>query len=329
MRRRTPLSFEPLEARVLLAADAWHPFWWTALHATGRDAGGDQAGSQAIVRDAPDSGDLSQVTSNLTGGVLVVRGTQGDDAIQVKLKGGNIKIDGSFALADVKKIVVVGDAGNDTINVAGGITKKTLIYGNQGNDTLNGGGGADQVFGGPGDDALTGNVGADSLWGGLGNDTLNGDAGDKQVDQGSPNKTSSQGTLEDEIVTLTNQERANDGKAALAVDPQLVEAARIQAAGMAKRFKQTGDLNLAVDHNLWGVSQPTLLTRIDFVGFEWTSLAENVAGGYTSAQDVVDAWMNSAGHRANILSTSNDLIGVGTASHNGTTFYVQVFGNSV
>ena len=142
-------------------------------------------------------------------------------------------------------------------------------------------------------------------------------------------RTSSHNSVEDEIVTLTNQERADDGKAALTVDPQLVKAAQTHAANMAKRFDQTDDLNGAVDHNLWGVLHPTLLTRIDFVGFEWTALAENVAGGYDTAADVVDAWMNSAGHRANILSTNTDLIGAGTATANGVKFYVQVFGNSV
>lgn len=324
MSRRRPLRFEALEPRNMLAADGINPFWWTG-HAGERE----QRAEDAIVRDAPASGDLTEVTSNLTGGVLVVRGTQGDDTIQIKLKGGNIKINGSYALANVSKIVVAGDSGNDTISVAAGIDKKTLLYGNQGVDTISGGGGADMLFGGPGDDTLTGNAGADSLFGGLGTDTLNGDGADKKVEQGSPNKTGSHSALEAEIVTLTNQERADDGKSALAVDAQLVKAAQIQAANMAKRFQQTNDLNLAVDHNMWGVSQPTLLTRIDFVGFEWTAIAENVAGGFNSAQDVVDAWMSSAGHRANILSTSNDLIGVGTASHNGTVFYVQVFGNSV
>ena len=308
----------------MLKAGFDNPFWWTGEH-----VGRSHEDQTPVVRDAPASGDLTKVTSDLTAGVLVVRGTQQDDSIRITTKGGNIKIKGLFPIADVKKIVVAGDAGNDTIRVASSISTKTFLYGNQGVDDISGGGGADQIFGGPNDDVLTGNAGADSLYGGQGNDTVNGDGGDRQNEQGSPNRTGSHDSVEQEIVDLTNQERADEMLPALDVDPQLIKAAQIQAKNMAKRFKQTGNLNLAVDHNMWAVAQPTLLTRIDFVGFEWTFIAENVAGGHNSAQDVVDAWMNSSGHRANILSTNTDLIGVGAASANGTTFHVQVFGNSV
>jgi hypothetical protein len=57
----------------------------------------------------------------------------------------------------------------------------------------------------------------------------------------------------------------------------------------------------------------------------WTKAAENVAQGYSSGAAVHDGWMNSAGHRANILGDFTD-IGIAHISGGGTTWSVQVFG---
>ena len=54
---------------------------------------------------------------------------------------------------------------------------------------------------------------------------------------------------------------------------------------------------------------------------------ENIAWGYRSASEVVDAWMDSPGHRANILNCGAKSIGAGVAwAKDGTPYYTQVFG---
>lgn len=74
-----------------------------------------------------------------------------------------------------------------------------------------------------------------------------------------------------------------------------------------------------------GSDGSTMVQRIDRVGFPWRSAAENVAYGYPSATAVMGAWMNSTGHRRNILS-SNTHIGVGLAyGADGLPYWTQVF----
>ena len=74
-----------------------------------------------------------------------------------------------------------------------------------------------------------------------------------------------------------------------------------------------------------GSDGSTMVQRIDRVGFPWRSVAENVAYGYASAAAVMTGWMNSSGHRRNILS-SNTHIGVGLAyGSDGLPYWTQVF----
>ena len=62
-------------------------------------------------------------------------------------------------------------------------------------------------------------------------------------------------------------------------------------------------------------------------GLSYSVLGENLGKGYSSPDAVVNAWMNSAGHRANILSGNKSRIGVGIYSCNGKTYWVQLFAN--
>ena len=67
--------------------------------------------------------------------------------------------------------------------------------------------------------------------------------------------------------------------------------------------------------------------RAGYVG--WTALGENVAAGQASVDSVMTAWMNSSGHRANLLSTTYVHVGFGrTASSGGTLYWTQDFGRS-
>merc|ERR1712157_699608 len=69
--------------------------------------------------------------------------------------------------------------------------------------------------------------------------------------------------------------------------------------------------------------------RITDAGFSWNYAAENIAQGQQTVESVMTAWMNSSGHRANILSSSSKYFGLGLAySASNTPYWTQVFANS-
>ncbi|WP_436531353.1 CAP domain-containing protein [Actinoplanes sp. HUAS TT8] len=123
-------------------------------------------------------------------------------------------------------------------------------------------------------------------------------------------------TLQADIVRLTNIERAEHGCAALTVNDKLTTAARGHSAWMG----QTGEFS----HTGRGGSN--FVVRARAAGYAHAS-AENIAWGYRSAEQVMDAWMHSAGHRANILNCSSKTVGVGAVyAENGAPYYTQDFG---
>ena len=120
------------------------------------------------------------------------------------------------------------------------------------------------------------------------------------------------------IVDLTNAERRDAGMAALRASSALMQAAQIHAEQMAR----TGQMS----HEIPGVRYPTPSDRLAAVGYRWGSFGENIAMGQTSAAAVMDSWMRSSGHRANILNSRFREIGVGVARDSaGRPYYVQVF----
>jgi uncharacterized protein YkwD len=126
----------------------------------------------------------------------------------------------------------------------------------------------------------------------------------------------SEQTLQTEVNRLVNVERGKGGCAALKVNDQLTQAARAHSAWMAqtKKFSHTGS------------GGSTFVTRAKATGYRQPS-AENIAWGYRSAEAVVDGWMNSPGHRANILNCKSKAVGVGVVyAANGTPYYTQDFG---
>ena len=60
-----------------------------------------------------------------------------------------------------------------------------------------------------------------------------------------------------------------------------------------------------------GIDGSTMTQRIGVAGYQFSSAAENIAAGYTTPEEVVGGWMNSPGHRANILNPNLTEIGVG------------------
>jgi uncharacterized protein YkwD len=121
------------------------------------------------------------------------------------------------------------------------------------------------------------------------------------------------------MVDLTNQMRAQNGLSALAVDSRLMQMAQIQAQNMA-RFK-------VLDHTLPQAAQPDLQSRASYVGYAYSTLGENIAFNYNGPSDLIDGWMGSAPHRANILNSSFTQIGVALAyDSSGNPYYCEVFG---
>jgi hypothetical protein len=109
-----------------------------------------------------------------------------------------------------------------------------------------------------------------------------------------------------EVMSLTNQQRANNGLGALAYSAQLEQAARAKAQDM-------------FDQNYWSHYNPQGNGPAYFIsaaGYSYSTAGENLAKDFNTSSGVVTAWMNSAGHRANILNGS--FIHTGVAVMNGT-----------
>ncbi|QKW39260.1 CAP domain-containing protein [Actinomadura sp. NAK00032] len=134
---------------------------------------------------------------------------------------------------------------------------------------------------------------------------------------GGPTGGSSGGSPSSEaaVVSLTNAERAKEGCRALRVDQRLVTAARKHSADMAA--------NGYFDHTSRNGDSPW--KRMEDAGYTSPG-AENIAKGYPTAAAVVEGWMNSPGHRANILNCGLRAIGVGRASGPGGPLWTQDFG---
>lgn len=116
-----------------------------------------------------------------------------------------------------------------------------------------------------------------------------------------------------QVVELVNKEREAKGLNPLTMDRNLLEAAMLRAA----------EVNVFVSH-----TRPNGTSCLSACPLKM--YAENIAGGSTvttgTAEEVMDSWMNSAGHRSNILDSSLTSIGVGCFSQGSMTYWVQTFG---
>lgn len=122
------------------------------------------------------------------------------------------------------------------------------------------------------------------------------------------------------ILTLTNESRRTSGVAALTLNNQLTQAAQAKANDMlAKQYfaHTTPD-----GHSPWDF--------ITAAGYQYQAAGENLAVNFLQAEEVTAAWMDSPGHRANLLNSTFKDIGIGIASGNfqgnNVTFVVQEFG---
>lgn len=118
-------------------------------------------------------------------------------------------------------------------------------------------------------------------------------------------------TIENQVIQLTNQERAKNGLPALAANWELSRVARYKANDMR-------------DKNYFSHTSPTYgdpFTMMKNFGIAYRAAGENIAAGQATAQEVVQAWMNSPGHRANILNRTYTEIGVGFAKGGSQRYY--------
>ncbi|ABU56301.1 CAP domain-containing protein [Roseiflexus castenholzii] len=128
--------------------------------------------------------------------------------------------------------------------------------------------------------------------------------------------TSTLSSLAQQVVDLTNQYRAAAGCAPLTVSQQLTAAAAAHSQDMATTnfFSHTG----SDGSSPWD--------RIRRTGYTYSSAAENIAAGYRTAEQVVQAWYNSAGHRQNMLNCNLREIGVAYADGGSYgRYWTQVF----
>jgi uncharacterized protein YkwD len=132
-----------------------------------------------------------------------------------------------------------------------------------------------------------------------------------------PARTGGTGGLADQVVTLVNRERARAGCRALTVDGRLTDAALAHSTDMAGRNYFSHDDPEGDDPG----------RRITEAGYRWSAYGENIAAGYTDAASVMDGWMHSPGHRANILNCDFRNIGVGVAINGSRKkYWTQDFG---
>ena len=118
---------------------------------------------------------------------------------------------------------------------------------------------------------------------------------------------------ENEVIRLVNAERSKNGLSPLTANWELSRVARYKSQDMA-------------DNGYFSHTSPTYGTPFQMMksfGLSFRTAGENIAYGQRTPQAVVNAWMNSSGHRANILSSSYTQIGVGyVASGN---YWTQMF----
>ena len=135
---------------------------------------------------------------------------------------------------------------------------------------------------------------------------------EKPVENQVPNGVSSE---EQEVLRLVNIERQKAGLSPFKMSAQLSNVARDKSKDMAH-------------NNYFSHQSPTHGSPFDMMrayGINYRTDGENIAKGYNSAASVVNGWMNSPGHRANILNSSFGTLGVGYYKLGNTAYWTQMF----
>ena len=119
---------------------------------------------------------------------------------------------------------------------------------------------------------------------------------------------------EEQIVALVNEKRAEAGLGHLAIDETMMAGAEIRAEEQKASFSHTRPDGRTCD------------TVFDDLSIPMSYFGENLAmGGDGTPSVIVDSWMNSEGHRANIMDGEFDRIGVGCYESGNCTYWAQIF----
>lgn len=121
-----------------------------------------------------------------------------------------------------------------------------------------------------------------------------------------------------DLIAAHNRERAQHNHSPLKAEPKLMEAARLHARDMAEHSKMAHE----------GSDGSTPAQRVARQDYHYLKTGENVAFGQPTVKDVMRSWMNSPGHRENILTPDFAEIGVArVADAKGEPYWCAVFGN--
>lgn len=132
-------------------------------------------------------------------------------------------------------------------------------------------------------------------------------------------KASSAPSVAEEVIALVNTERSKEGCSSVSGNSLLAKAASRHSADMVARDY--------FSHTSPDGTDPG--TRITAVGYRWSTYGENIAKGQQTAEAVMDAWMNSDGHRANILNCAFKEIGIGREDSSGGPVWTQNFATAL
>ncbi|WP_300365537.1 CAP domain-containing protein [Brachyspira sp.] len=119
------------------------------------------------------------------------------------------------------------------------------------------------------------------------------------------------------LFNMVNAERRKAGKSDLIYDSKISEAAYIRA-------KEISGPDSFSHHRPNGT---LYVTVFDELHISYSLTVENIAGGHRNANEVMKDWMNSKGHKSNILSNKYKKIGIAVYNKNGTLYWVQLFSN--
>lgn len=147
-------------------------------------------------------------------------------------------------------------------------------------------------------------------------DTSQFEDGKKAYIKGTP--TANYSTQAQEVLAQCNAQRQANGIAALSLDPELTKAANIRAQEIATLFSHTRP------------DGRKCFTVLDQIGYSYWSAGENIAAGYGNSSAVMNGWMNSPGHRSNILNAGFKRLGVGYVYIPNSEYgyyWVQIFSN--
>ncbi|MEG4247252.1 CAP domain-containing protein [Microcoleus sp. Pol10D4] len=148
--------------------------------------------------------------------------------------------------------------------------------------------------------------------------------GEQSASQVAPSPTNQ--NFINRVLELTNIERSKLGLSPLTLNTQLLNAAANHSQNMALQdfFSHTGK------------DGSSLGSRISATGYQFSAAAENIAAGSSTPEQVVSSWMNSSGHRTNILNPNLKEIGIGyyfladdTGTENWNHYWTQVFATSL